>query len=125
MRRPPKTVKTAKRVTKSVRLTEAEAEELAQLVADTAYAEAALLRQWVLSGMQHFRLTEAIRAYQDGRLNIDQAAQQANLPVAVLLEEMAARKVAVIDASEAFGAGLTALREAFGQEAKVESDTSS
>jgi hypothetical protein len=38
-------------MTKSVRLSEVEAEELAKLVAGTAYAEAALLRQWVLSGM--------------------------------------------------------------------------
>jgi len=44
-------------VTQSIRLTKAEAEKLAQLVAGTAYAEAALLRQSVLSGMQHFRLT--------------------------------------------------------------------
>lgn len=63
MRRPAKTAKTAKRVTKSVRLTEAEAAELAQRVAGTAYAEAALLRQWVLSGMQHVRLSETIHAY--------------------------------------------------------------
>jgi len=47
----------------------------------------------------------------------------AHLPVAVLLEEMAARKVAVLEASDAFGPGLTALREAFGEEATVETDT--
>jgi hypothetical protein len=34
-----------------------EADELAQLVADTAYSEAALLRQWVLAGMQQFRVS--------------------------------------------------------------------
>ena len=39
------TSKPAKRVTKSIRLTEEEATELAQLVTGTAYAEAALLRQ--------------------------------------------------------------------------------
>ena len=124
MPRPTKTAKTAKRVTKSVRLTEAEAQELAQLVDGTAYAEAALLRQWILSGMQQFRLTQAIQAYQDGHLDLHQAAEQANLPMAVLLEDLAARKVAVLETSDAFGAGLTALREAFGQEAMaVESDS--
>ena len=109
-----KTLKPAKRVTKSIRLTEEEAEALAQLVAGTAYAEAALLRQWVLAGMQQFRMTEAIRAYQDGQVDIQQAAARAHLPVAVLLEEMASRKVAVLDAPDAFGPGLAALRKAFG-----------
>jgi hypothetical protein len=117
-----KTPKPAKRVTKSIRLTEAEAETLAQLVEGTAYAEAALLRQWVLAGMQQFRLAEAIRSYQDGLLDVRQAAVQAHLPVAVLLEEMAARKVAVLDAPDAFGSGLTALREAFGTEMQGEAD---
>jgi hypothetical protein len=114
MPRSGKTGKPAKRVTKSIRLTEEEAAALAQLVEGTAYAEAALLRQWVLAGMHQFRLTEAIRAYQDGQVTVQQAAARAHLPVAVLLEEMAARKVAVLDAPDAFGPGLTALREAFG-----------
>ena len=51
-------------MTKSIRLTETEAEELAHLVEGTAYAEAALMRQWVLTGMRQFRIVQAIRAYQ-------------------------------------------------------------
>lgn len=106
--------KPAKRVTKSIRLTPDEATDLAQLVSGTAYAEAALLRQWVLAGMQQFRVAEAIRAYQDGHMDICQAAAQANLPVAVFLDALAARKVALLDQPDAFGPGLEALREAFG-----------
>ena len=106
--------KLAKRVTKSIRLTTEEADDLAQLVTGTAYAEAALLRQWVLVGMQQFRVVEAIRLYQDGHIDIHQAAARARLPVAILLDEMAARKVAILDQPEAFGPGLEALREAFG-----------
>jgi hypothetical protein len=83
-----------KRITKSIRLTPEEATDLAQLVAGTAYAEAALLRQWVLTGMQQFRITEAIRAYQEGALEVAQAAAQARLLVAVFLDELAARRVA-------------------------------
>lgn len=117
MHRQPKTPKPAKRVTKSIRLTPDEAAELAHLVEGTAYAEAALLRQWVLTGMQQFRIAEAIRAYQDGHMDIRQAAEQAHLPVAVFLEELAARKVAVLEACDAFGPGLTALHDTFGHEA--------
>lgn len=110
-----KTPATTRRVTKSIRLTSEESEELAHLVRGTAYAEAALMRQWVLQGMQQFRVSEAIRAYQEGQLDLRQAAERAGLPVAVLLEEMAARKVAVLESPDAFGPGLTALQEAFGE----------
>jgi hypothetical protein len=110
-----KTPTTPKRVTKSIRLTTEEAEELTHLVEGMAYAEAALMRQWVLNGMQQFWVSEAIRAYQEGQLDLRQAAQRAQLPVAVLLEEMAAHKVAVLDSPDAFGPGLTALEETFGK----------
>lgn len=106
--------KIAKRITKSIRLTHEEAEELAYLVEGTAYAEAALMRQWVLSGMEQFRVNEAIRAYQEERVDLRQAAEQAKLPVAVFLEEMATLKVAVLETPDAFGPGLEDLREAFG-----------
>jgi len=108
--------KAAKRVTKSIRLTAEEARELAHLVDGTAYAEAALMRQWVLSGMQQFRLSEAIRAYQEGQVDLHGAAERAQLPVAVLLEEMAARKVAVLERPDAVGPGLESLRAAFDPE---------
>src|SRR5215475_8401844 len=110
------TPKPAKRVTKSIRLTTEEADDLAQLVTGTAYTEAALLRQWVLAGMQQFRVVEAIRMYQDGHADIHQAAARARLPVTILLDEMAARKVAILDQPDAFGPGLEALQGAFGAE---------
>ncbi|WP_089943593.1 hypothetical protein [Candidatus Entotheonella palauensis] len=123
MREEAKTVKSVKRVTKSIRLTETEAEDVAQLVEGTAYAEAALLRQWVLEGMQRFRVTEAIRAYQEGRIDLEQAAQQARLPMAIMLNEMADRKVAVLEETDAFGAGLDALRAAFKSERLMSEDS--
>src|SRR4030095_14210637 len=113
MPRKTSTPKPAKRVTKSIRLTTAEADDLAQLVTGTAYAEAALLRQWVLTGMQQFRVVEAIRLYQDGHVDIHQAAVRACLPVAILLDEMAARRVAILDQPDAFGPCLEALRGTF------------
>jgi hypothetical protein len=64
--------------------------------------------------MQQFRVTEAIRAYQEGQMDRQHAAQQAHLPVAVLLEERATRQVAVLEQHETFGPGLAALRETFG-----------
>ena len=115
MRKKPNPPRQAKRVTKSVRLTPQEAEELGRLVEETPYAEAALLRQWVLAGMEQFRVAEAIRAYQEGHVDLRAAAERANLPMGALLEEMAVRKVAVLEAVDAFGPGLEALRETFGE----------
>jgi len=120
MPRKTSTPKPAKRVTKSIRLTTEEADDLAQLVTGTAYAEAALLRQWVLAGMQQFRVAEAIRLYQDEYVDIHQAAARVRLPVAILLDEMAARKVAILDQPDAFGPGLEALRGACGAEPEEE-----
>ena len=105
--------KTPNRVTKSIRLRPEEADELAHLVENTAYSEAALMRQWVLVGMERFRVSEAIRAYQEAEVDLRGAAEWAGLPVAVLLEEMATRKVTVLDAPEDFGLALEALRRAW------------
>ena len=110
------TEKTPNWVTKSIRLRLEEADELAHLVANTAYSEAALMRQWVLVGMER-RVSEAIRAYQEAEVDLRGVAERAGLPVAVLLEEMAARKVAVLDAPEDFGPGLEALRQAWPKDA--------
>ena len=95
---------TPKRVTKSIRLTHSEAEELARLVEGTAYAEAALMREWVLDGMRRFRMREAIRAYQEEQVDLRGAAEIAELPVAVLLEEMTTLKVAVLEDPDTFDA---------------------
>jgi hypothetical protein len=64
--------------------------------------------------MQQFRIVEAVRLYQDGYVDIHQAARRARLPVAILLDEMAARKAATLDQPDAFGPGLESLRGAFG-----------
>ena len=103
-----------RRITKSIRMTPAEAAEMAALVNETPYSEAALMREWVVKGMRQFRIDQAIRAYQEERADLRSAAERARLPVAVLLEEMAQRKVAALDREDAFGPGLDALREAFG-----------
>src|SRR5436305_12953625 len=108
MSRKTSTPKPAKRVTKSIRLTTEEADDLAQLVTGTDYAEAALLRQWVLAGMQQFLVVEVIRLYEDGYVDIHQAAARAHLPVAVLADDMAAREVAILYQRDAFGHGLAA-----------------
>ncbi|HEY5869027.1 MAG TPA: hypothetical protein VI542_26270 [Candidatus Tectomicrobia bacterium] len=50
-----------------------------------------------------------MRLYQDGHIDMHQAAARARFLVAVLLDEMAARKVAILDQPDAFGPGLESL----------------
>ena len=63
---------------------------------------------------KQFRISEAVRAYQEDHIDLRTAAKLAHLPVAILLEEMASRKVAVLDQENAFGPGRDALLNAFG-----------
>jgi hypothetical protein len=51
----------SRQVTKSIRLTEDEARELAALVEGSAVSEAGLMRQWVLHGMRQFRVEHTVR----------------------------------------------------------------
>ena len=104
---------TIKQITKSIRLTSSKAEELGALVEGTAYAEAQLPRQWVLDGMQQFKVREPIRAYQEGQVNLHGGAEHAKLPMALLFQEMASLKVAVLSHADVFGPGLDNLRAGF------------
>ena len=99
-----------KRMTKSIRLTHEEAEELVYLVKGTPYLKAALMCRWMLDGMQQFRVRKAIRAYQEGQVDLRSEAERAKLPMAMLLEEIAALKVVILEAHDAFHPGLDALR---------------
>ena len=109
MRRP------GKYITKSIRLTEDEARDLAELVEEHAASESALMRQWVLRGMRQFRIEQAVAAYQRDEVDLREGAAMAGIPTGVFVDELAARRVAILDDPESFERGLTALRSAFGR----------
>ena len=45
------------------------------------------MRQWVLVGMERFRVSEAIRAYQEAEVDLREQPNGPGLPVAVLLKK--------------------------------------
>lgn len=107
--------KQGKYVTKSIRLTDDEAQTLAGLVAEHAASESALMRQWVLRGMRQFRIEQAVSAYQRDEVDMRGGAALAGIPIGVFLDELAARRVAVLDDPAAYHDGLEALRNTFGR----------
>jgi hypothetical protein len=73
--------------------------------------------------MQQLHVSETLCAYQEDLVDIQQSAERARLSVAALLEEMAHRKVVVIETPEAFGSGLAVLCTSFGENPTVPSET--
>lgn len=106
--------KQGKYVTKSIRLTEDEARALAELVEEHAASESAIMRQWVLRGMRQFQIEQAVAAYQRDEVNLAEGAERAGVPIGVFVDELAARRVAILDDPDTFEQGLAALRAAFG-----------
>jgi predicted HTH domain antitoxin len=86
----------SKQITKSIRLTEREARELAELVAEHAASESALMRQWVLRGMQDYRIERAVAAYQRDEVDLSGGAAMAGIPIGSFVDELAMRRVAIL-----------------------------
>ncbi|HYN89117.1 MAG TPA: hypothetical protein VER55_11330 [Ardenticatenaceae bacterium] len=98
-------------VTKSVRLSPEESEELARLSAQTSVAEAALMRRWIQEGMRAKKIELAIQAYQERKTDLRAAAAMADVSYNRFLREIERRNVVVLD-GEGFLEGLAALAEA-------------
>ena len=96
--------------TRSIRLSDAEAEGLEQLRAATGKTEDVLLEQAVLRGLQALRMEEGIRAFKSG-LGSSEAAVIAGLPRAIFLHEMAERGVTILDGPSTLAEELADLAE--------------
>jgi len=77
-----------KMLPKSVRLTKEEAELLRQISEAELISKAALMRKFVLEGLWHYRLDQAIKRYQEGELDLSSAAQVAGLAIREFMGEL-------------------------------------
>ncbi|MDQ3250180.1 MAG: hypothetical protein M3Q45_13350 [Chloroflexota bacterium] len=68
-------------MTKSIRLKRDEDEILAQISQAKGVSEAALMQQFVLAGIAHYRLEQAITAYRQGEADLSAAARFAGVSV--------------------------------------------
>jgi predicted HTH domain antitoxin len=121
-------------VTKSIRLTEDEAKQLAALVEQQAASESALMRRWILRSMREARIENAVAAYQHDEVDLREGAAMAGIPIGVFVDELANRHVAILrdpsilreeleDLMATFGSseGRAAVREEFSGTGEVTS----
>lgn len=101
-------------VTKSIRLAPEEGRALKQISEAERLSEAALMKKFVLDGIAHYRLEQAIAAYRRGEIDLSAAARHADTSVYHLLEELKARDITPEAATEKFLDGLRNLAELFG-----------
>jgi len=95
-------------VTKSIRLSETEAEEIAVYLDLVGGTEAALLKEATLRGLREIRLSRGILAYIEG-VPPSEAARIAGLPRAPFLHALMDRGVALLHEPSAVRAELDAV----------------
>jgi predicted HTH domain antitoxin len=103
-----------KMLPKSVRLTKEEAELLRQISEAELISEAALMRKFVLEGLRHYRLDQAIKRYQEGELDLSSAAQVAGLAIREFMGDLHRRGVDIYGPEHRLMEGIGALAEVFG-----------
>ena len=84
-------------VTKSIRISHEESEELTRLSAEMAASETALLRRWIREGLRTQKIELAIRRYMQREVDLRGAAALAGVPYNRFLREVQARNVVVLE----------------------------
>jgi hypothetical protein len=95
-------------VTKSIRLSAAEAREIAACLRLVGGTEAALLKEATLRGLREIRLSRAVAAYTEGASS-SEAARIARMPRAPFLQALMDRGVTVLRGPSGVEAELEAI----------------
>ncbi len=102
-------------VTKSIRLTRAEAEELTGIARRAAISESALMKKWILDGIRAQKLERAIRAYMERETDLRGGATMAGVSYNRFLREIQKRHIIVLE-DEHFLDRVTGLADLFDSE---------
>jgi predicted HTH domain antitoxin len=105
--------------TRSIQLSDDEAQGLQRLHDATGEAEDALLERAVLRGLQELRLEAGIQAFKDGRGSSEGAAI-AGVPRVVFLEMLADRGVKILDGPSTLATDLADMAQWLGNERLAE-----
>jgi predicted DNA-binding protein len=84
-------------VTKSIRLSPEESEELARLSEQTATPEASLMKQWVREGMRARKIELAIQAYMQRKTDLRGGAAMAGVSYNRFLREVQAHNIVILE----------------------------
>ena len=106
-------------ITKSVRLSQNESQELARLSEQTFMSEASLLKKWVLEGIQTQKLDMAIQKYMQRKTDLRGGAVLAGVSYNRFLQEIEARNIVILDEAR-FGERLATLAHAFADDTLLE-----
>lgn len=99
-------------VTKSIRLSSQEARELATISKRSAASEAALMKKWLLQGLQNEKMERAVQAYMQRKTDLRGGAVLAGVSYNRFLHEVQMRNIVVLD-EEGFEDRLHQLASAF------------
>jgi len=102
-------------VTKSIRLSPEESEELARISEQTATPEASLMKQWVREGMRARKIELAIQAYMQRKTDLRGGAAMAGVSYNRFLREVQERHIVVLE-DDGFLERLGSLADAFEDE---------
>lgn len=84
-------------ITKSVRLTPDEAQELARAAQQTAATESALMKKLILEGLQAQKLDRAIQAYMRREVDLRGGAALAGVSYNRFLRQVQARHIVILE----------------------------
>jgi len=84
-------------ITKSVRLTPDEAQELARAAQQTAATESALMKKLILEGLQAQKLDRAIHAYMRREVDLRGGAALAGVSYNRFLHQVQARHIVILE----------------------------
>ncbi len=99
-------------VTKSIRLSDTEANELGALSKQTTISEAALMKKWVLEGIRAEKLERAIQAYMKGNADLRSGASMADMSYNRFMQEIQSRNIVILE-EDGFLTRLDFLAEAY------------
>lgn len=100
-------------VTKSIRLSQDESQELSHLSETSLISEAALMKKWILDGMKSEKLERAIQAYQKRQTDLRGGAAMAGVSYNRFMREIEARNIVILDHGQHFFDSLLFLAESF------------
>jgi predicted HTH domain antitoxin len=102
-------------ITKSIRLTPAEAEELTEVARRAAASESALVKKWILEGIQSLKLERAIRAYMERETDLRGGAAMAGVSYNRFMHEIQKRHIIILE-DDHFLDRMAGLADAFDSE---------
>lgn len=84
-------------ITKSIRLAGTEAEELTNVANQTSASEAALMKKWILEGIQTYKLERAIKSYMERETDLRGGAAMAGIPYNHFLRQVQKHHIIILE----------------------------